>query len=920
MPNTSADSLFSHRFLRAADRIESPALPQMSYRYVYANTSAGTASPRPADGVSLVRQVRPAGDALPDLGRTLLRERGLRGIPDSLADKVDGGEIQLVLVDTVNDESWYNRSVHPAVRAARHAQYDAYLRHELVPYIFNRAQRGDLAVYGASFGAYHAANFAARYPDVVSRAICFSGIYDIHAQLDGYWDENCYFNCPTAYIPNMDGEWVGQALARRLGHRHRRARHDRRRRTASSRRCSGRKESRITSRSGAASSATTGRGGGRTCAGSSDARRSAKYVSRGLDRYSCARTCCPGALMRQSAIASPSCRCSVRSAQFVADSQVRAERADGTEVIAAAACGAEPRIHRRIRRAAGRGERRREDGASTTRPTFARFRNDLATILNAKRSGKTAIGAGDPARVLRSSSTASRIDAPARGGRADSRAAVRETRRRRRRRCTRWRTARNITIINAPTGVDRRSARAATGVTVAIIDTGIDYTHPALGGGFGPGFKVIGGWDFVNNDADPMDDAGHGTHVAGIVAGQSDDFTGVAPDASLIAYKVLGANGSGSESNVIAAIERAADPNQDGNTSDHVDVANLSLGGGGNPDDPGSIAIDNATAAGVTFAIAAGNTGVRVQLSHHRQPRHGAQRDHRRRERSRRHHRQLFVARSEHEEHRHQAGRRRARRLAILSSYPGNRYVALSGTSMAVAARGRRGGAAEIAASRLDAGADQAGADEQRHAAARRDHGRRRGTHRRIRRRDRHDPHRSAVAESRSGANRTDQLDRHAPAPPDEQRHAVGDVQRQIERHAGRDSDAVDDDRDDSGRRLSRHHDQLCGRQCANVGSATSFTGGGQIVFTNTASPTDVHNIQFAFTKAARATVTFDRAYPDARWVNDRGRRSSAARIPRRQHVRSADDPRHVGHGDLHAGIRFRHGAASGADFIARKA
>src|SRR5258706_6479505 len=49
-----------------------------------------------------------------------------RGIPESLSDKVDGGEIQLVLVDTVNNESWCNRGVRPAVRAARHAQYDAY--------------------------------------------------------------------------------------------------------------------------------------------------------------------------------------------------------------------------------------------------------------------------------------------------------------------------------------------------------------------------------------------------------------------------------------------------------------------------------------------------------------------------------------------------------------------------------------------------------------------------------------------------------------------------------------------------------------------------------------------------------------------------------------------------------------------------
>jgi esterase/lipase superfamily enzyme len=132
------------------------------------------------------------------------------GLADSLADKVDGGEIQLILADTVNGESWYNKGVHPAVRVARHVQYDAYLRHELVPYIHNRAQRGDLVVYGASFGAYHAANFASRYPDVVSRAICFSGVYDIHPFLDGYWGDNCYFHCPTANLPNVGPDWVGR--------------------------------------------------------------------------------------------------------------------------------------------------------------------------------------------------------------------------------------------------------------------------------------------------------------------------------------------------------------------------------------------------------------------------------------------------------------------------------------------------------------------------------------------------------------------------------------------------------------------------------------------------------------------------------------------------------------------------------------
>lgn len=125
-------------------------------------------------------------------------------LTDSLADKVDRGEIQLCLVDSVDQESWYNKWLHPAERVRRHLSYDAYLRQEMVPYIQNRAQRGDLAVYGASFGAFHASNFAGRYPDVVDRAICFSGVYDIHQFLDGYWDDNCYFNCPVAYIPNLD--------------------------------------------------------------------------------------------------------------------------------------------------------------------------------------------------------------------------------------------------------------------------------------------------------------------------------------------------------------------------------------------------------------------------------------------------------------------------------------------------------------------------------------------------------------------------------------------------------------------------------------------------------------------------------------------------------------------------------------------
>ncbi|KAF5607156.1 subtilisin-like serine protease [Fusarium subglutinans] len=105
------------------------------------------------------------------------------------------------------------------------------------------------------------------------------------------------------------------------------------------------------------------------------------------------------------------------------------------------------------------------------------------------------------------------------------------------------------------TGVDKLHAAGirGKGSTVAIIDTGIDYTHKALGGCFGPGCKVKGGYDLVGADwethnermhpkqpdNDPMDYQGHGTHVAGIIAAKNEWLTGVAPEAELLIYKVF---------------------------------------------------------------------------------------------------------------------------------------------------------------------------------------------------------------------------------------------------------------------------------------------------------------------------------------------------------------------------------------------
>src|SRR5690625_4574478 len=140
------------------------------------------------------------------------------------------------------------------------------------------------------------------------------------------------------------------------------------------------------------------------------------------------------------------------------------------------------------------------------------------------------------------------------------------------------------------------------GVNVAVIDTGIDYTHPDLTQNY------HGGYDLVDLDEDPMETipeegipTNHGSHVAGIIAANG-ELKGVAPDAEIYAYRALGPGGSGSSVQVIAAMEKAAE--------EGVDVINLSLGNNVNgPDYPTSIAVNRAARLGISVVTANGNSG-----------------------------------------------------------------------------------------------------------------------------------------------------------------------------------------------------------------------------------------------------------------------------------------------------------------------
>jgi serine protease AprX len=169
----------------------------------------------------------------------------------------------------------------------------------------------------------------------------------------------------------------------------------------------------------------------------------------------------------------------------------------------------------------------------------------------------------------------------------------------------------NSSIDNATSEIKRINATkawelgiAGNGINVSVIDTGINPSHPDIAG------RVTGWVDLVSNLVSPYDDQGHGTHVAGTVAGNGNGgiTTGVAPDANLFGVKVLDGNGSGYESDVIAGIQWSID--------NKADIISMSLGTTETWTTPNcdtydpamTTSINNAINAGVVFVVAAGNS------------------------------------------------------------------------------------------------------------------------------------------------------------------------------------------------------------------------------------------------------------------------------------------------------------------------
>ena len=131
------------------------------------------------------------------------------GMIDSVRHLIDGGKLKLYCPDSLDDEAWLRGDIDAHWRGVRHQAFEDFLLEDLVPFIRRDCHAPDarIALVGCSLGAYHAANFGLKHPQVFHYALCLSGRYDLEAILGfASGDDLVYFNNPMAYLPNLHGD------------------------------------------------------------------------------------------------------------------------------------------------------------------------------------------------------------------------------------------------------------------------------------------------------------------------------------------------------------------------------------------------------------------------------------------------------------------------------------------------------------------------------------------------------------------------------------------------------------------------------------------------------------------------------------------------------------------------------------------
>ncbi len=142
-------------------------------------------------------------------------------IVNSLAEKINAGQLQLWCLDNIASETFYCFWRHPADRIRRHVQYEEYILNEVMPLMNQKNPHPCTIAHGCSLGAFLAGNMAFRYPHLFQKLAAFSGRYDLTMNVeyfgnlfDGYYDENVYFHTPSHFMPNLNCDWRLDQLRR----------------------------------------------------------------------------------------------------------------------------------------------------------------------------------------------------------------------------------------------------------------------------------------------------------------------------------------------------------------------------------------------------------------------------------------------------------------------------------------------------------------------------------------------------------------------------------------------------------------------------------------------------------------------------------------------------------------------------------
>jgi esterase/lipase superfamily enzyme len=136
------------------------------------------------------------------------------GVVDSLAGKVEAGQLQLYCVEGLARETFYDKGLHPADRIRRHEAFEAYILHEVLPLMTAINPHDGTVAMGCSLGAFQAADLVLRHPHLFRKLVALSGRYDLTLQVEafddlfgGYYGDDVYFHTPTHFLPGLEGSW-----------------------------------------------------------------------------------------------------------------------------------------------------------------------------------------------------------------------------------------------------------------------------------------------------------------------------------------------------------------------------------------------------------------------------------------------------------------------------------------------------------------------------------------------------------------------------------------------------------------------------------------------------------------------------------------------------------------------------------------